>query len=313
MPTNLGPASFTSGTECDVSVQDIELFAENLDPQQAAEIYEEHGCLVVRGLMAPYLAQITRDIEETAQTAITLIDQARPVEEGWKTPDGTLLISAPPEYQGSLGRDKQLMVLAMNYTRSAAFFRSAFDEKTVDVVARILGPNIELFGHGQCLYKEPVGGHPKKLHQDSSYFEHRFCGPVAILSYVVPTTLENGALHVIPGSHKLGTLSHVDTASHLGLDENEWPWSKALPVCGKPGDSIFFHYQTIHGSLENYSSQPRPVFIHRYRRPDDYVTINATTTQNRAEAEKRATQARKSQQQGFMVRGFRTYVEEDES
>jgi hypothetical protein len=313
MPRNLLPVSFPSGTECDVSIQDVELFADDLDPQRAGDIYEEYGCLVVRGLMGPYLTEITRDIEETAQTAISLIGRATPVEEGWKTPDGTLLISAPSEYQDVLGRDKQLMVLAMNYTRSAALFRSAFDPKTVEIVSQILGPNVELFGHGQCLYKEPVGGHPKNLHQDSSYFEHRFGGPVAILSYVVPTDLENGALHVVPGSHKLGTLSHVDTASHLGLDEHEWPWSKALPINGEPGDSIFFHYQTIHGSQENYSDKPRPVFIHRYRTPDDYVTINATTTQNRAAAEKRAAQARKSQQHGFMVRGFRSYVGEDGS
>ena len=93
------------------------------------------------------------------------------------------------------------------------------------------------FGNGQCLYKEPVGGHPKHLHQDSAYFEHRYQGPVGILSYVVDTDLVNGALHVVPGSHKLGQLKHIDTFSHLGLAEDEWPWESALPVEGKAGDS----------------------------------------------------------------------------
>jgi hypothetical protein len=289
----------------EVSVQDIELFADDLDVQRAAEIYNEHGCLVVRGLMKPYVAEIQRDIEATAAQSLALLDQAVKIVEGWRTPDNTLFIPAPSNY----ARDKQIMVLAVNYQTSAAFFRSAFDEKLLDVLTAIIGPNIELFGNGQCLYKEPVGGHPKHLHQDSAYFEHRFDGPVGILNYVVDTDLVNGALHVVPGSHKLGQLRHVDTFSHLGLDEDEWHWEDALPICGQAGDSIFFHYRCVHGSKENHSDQSRPVFIHRYRRPDDYVIISATTTTNRAEAEQRAAEAKKQNQRGLMVRGFRPYAE----
>jgi phytanoyl-CoA hydroxylase len=288
------------------TVQDVEVFAEALDARRAAEIYREHGCLIVRGLMKPYLAALQRDIAATAAQSIALLDQAEQVREGWKTPDGTLFLPAPPGYP----RDKQIMVLAVSYQTSAAFFRSAFDAKLLDVVEAIVGPNVELFMNGQCLYKEPVGGHPKHLHQDASYFEHRFDGPVGVLCYAVDTDLVNGALHVVPGSHRMGTLKHMDTFSHLGLDPDEWPWERALPLCGSAGDAIFFNYKCIHGSKENHSQQPRPVFIHRYRRPDDYVVVSATTTENRSEAEKRAAAARKSGQRGFMVRGFRPYEPE---
>ena len=202
------------------------------------------------------------------------------------------------------------MVLGVRYNTSAAFFRSAFDEKCVELVSAILGPDVELFLDGQCLYKEPVGGHPKNLHQDSAYFEHRYEGPVGVLCYAGDTDRVNGALHVVPGSHRMGTIKHIDTFSHLGLDPDEWPWERALPLTGSAGDAIFFHYRTIHGSKENHSERPRPVFIHRYRRPDDYVTVGATTAENRAEAEKRAAEAKKSQQKGLMVRGFRPYETE---
>lgn len=290
----------------DVTVQELEVFADNLDARKAARIYQQHGCLVVRGLTKPYLAQIQRDIKASAQQALALLDQAKAVPEGWVTPDGTLFLPAPPHFK----RDKQIMVLAVNYQTSAAFFQAAFDPKTVDIVEAIVGPNIELFMNGQCLYKEPVGGHPKHLHQDSAYFDHRYEGPVATLNYVVDTDLTNGALYVVPGSHKMGALRHVDTFSHLGLDKQEWPWERALPVIGEAGDSIFFHYRTIHGSQENHSTQPRPVFINRYRRVDDYVVVGATTAEKRAEAEKRVAEAKKSQQRGFIVRGFRPYDEE---
>jgi ectoine hydroxylase-related dioxygenase (phytanoyl-CoA dioxygenase family) len=290
-----------------LNVSDIELFAETLDTEQAAAIYQEHGCLVVRGLMKPYLTAIARDIEDAAQQSIALVDQAKQVPEGWVTPNGTLFLPAPANYT----RDKQIMVLGIGYFTSAAFFQSAFHKPLVDIVESVLGENIELFLNGQCLYKEPVGGHPKKLHQDSAYFEHKYEGPVAALNYVVDTDLNNGALHVVPGSHRWGTLKHVDTFSHLGLDEAEWSWEQAVPIIGNAGDSIFFHVRTIHGSKENYSDKPRPAFIHRYRRADDYVIISGTTAANRAEAEKRAEMARKENQKGLMVRGYRRYEAEE--
>lgn len=287
-----------------VTVQDLEVFADNLDVKKAASIYKEHGALVVRGLMKPYAAAIRADIEAAVEQAASMLDQARQAPEGWVTPDGTLWLPAPKGFK----RDKQVMVVACNYTSSAAFFQSAVEPRTLDIVENILGPDVELFMNGQCLYKEPVGGHAKNLHQDGAYFEHKFEGPVATLNYTVDTDLVNGALHVIPGTHRMDVIKHVDTSSHLGLDEKEWPWERALPICGAAGDSIFFHVKTVHGSKSNFSKASRPVFIHRYRRADDFVIVGATMTNNRAEAEKRAAEAKKENQVGFMVRGRRKFI-----
>lgn len=290
-----------------VSISDIEFHAADLADsavrQRAAAAYNEHGCLVVRGLFKPYVQQVAAEIRELAETAISLLPQASRSNIGWHTPDGSLFLPAPEGF----AREQQIMLLPYGYNSSAAFFLSALDTTTLDMVEAILGPDIELQDNGQCVYKEPVGGHPKHLHQDSAYFEHRFEGPVATLNYVVDTGLNNGALYVVPGSHKLGQLKHIDTFSHLGLDEDEWPWEAALPITGQAGDSIFFNVKTIHGSQENHGSEPRPVVIHRYRAADDYIVISGTTAENRGEAEKQAAKAKKENQRGFMVRGFRRY------
>ncbi len=295
--------------EPDITADEISVSIEDLNITEAAAIYLQHGCLVVRGLMKPHIAGMAADIAATVRQSIELLDQAERKPEGWVSPNGSLFIPAPAGYR----RDKQIMTVGINYLTSAAFLRAAVDPTALDILEAILGPNIELFGNGQSLVKEPVGGHPKHLHQDSAYFENRYEGPVGILSYVVDTDLVNGALHVVPGSHKQGQLRHVDTFSHLGLDEDEWPWEAALPIVGQAGDSIFFHVKTIHGSKQNHSHTPRPVFINRYRRPDDYAVIRATTTSNRAEAEKLAQDARRENEpQGLMVRGFRPYAGSDE-
>ncbi len=279
------------------TVDDLSFDAHTLDPAQAAARFDALGAIVVRDLLTRHVPAVTQDTMRTVDAAIATLDQATRTEVGWTTPNGSLFIPAPAGYD----REQQIMVVGMNYYNSAAFLHSALDERLLDIVAAILGPNIETYNAGQVLVKEPVGGHPKHLHQDSAYFEHKYQGPVGVLTYCVDTNVARGALHVIPGSHRMGQLDHIDTFSHLGLDEHEWPWESALPIEGQAGDAIFFHVKTIHGSKPNYTDVARPVFIHRYRRPDDYVIASGTTVQNRRSVEHDASR----QSRGLMVRGVR--------
>ena len=97
------------------NVGDIELRADGLNAANAATIYKEHGCLVVRGLMTSYIEQIARDIDAAIDDTLSLLDHATQVPEGWTTPNGTLLLPAPAGYD----RDKQIMVLGFHYQGSA--------------------------------------------------------------------------------------------------------------------------------------------------------------------------------------------------
>ncbi len=281
-----------------LSVDDLSFDAQDLDIQAATSVFAQQGAMVVRGLLAEHVPAVTQDIMQVVDEAIATLDQATRTEVGWTTPNGSLFIPAPAGYD----REQQIMVVGVNYHTSAAFLRSALDERMLDIVEAILGPNVETYNTGQVLVKEPVGGHPKHLHQDSAYFEHKYLGPVGVLTYCVDTSVERGALHVVPGSHNMGQLDHIDTFSHLGLDEREWPWETALAIEGRAGDSIFFHVKTIHGSKPNYTDVARPAFIHRYRRPDDYVVASGTTVQNRHRVDHDAP----AQTKGLMVRGTRT-------
>jgi hypothetical protein len=276
------------------------------DVARAAAIYREHGCVVLRGLMRGHVAAVVRDIERAAAQALELLPQAKACAEGWYSPDGTLFLPAPAGYQ----RAQQIMMLALGYRVSAALLASAFEPRAVALAEAVLGPDLELADEGQVMYKEPVGGHPKHLHQDSAYFIHRYQGPMAFLTYGVDCDERNGCLRVVPGSHRNGLLPHVDTFSHLGLDPAEWPWERSLPILGRAGDTIVFNVDCIHGSQENHSHAARPTFIHRYRRIDDYAVVSGASVAGRAEAD-RARTARKRNQRGIVVRGFRTFVDED--
>ena len=228
------------------------------------------------------------------------------VDEGWITPDGTLFIPAAHDGTATEGNRHlpvrelvaelgdapdvplQVMVPAVDYQSSSAlfqcgkcghslcvFFRSlkaalcaACDERVLDIVGEIFGsPNIELFGNGQLVYKEPGGGHAVNLHQDAAFFEFGGSGlsPIGTLNYCVDTnrSLNNGPLTVFPGTHRRGFIDHVDTSSHLGLDPAVWTVDAGVTLEGRAGDSILFHQHTVHGSSPNHSPDPRATFINR--------------------------------------------------
>ena len=313
-----------------VTINDFEVNANEVEIPLAVSTFKKYGCLVVRGLNAGYVDDIFKDAVVVAKQAVSLLDQAEKIPQGWQTPDGTLFIPASPEYRSKLGRDKQIMVLGLDYMTSAAMTRAALDKRCLDIIEGILGPNIELFGKGQCFFKEPAGGNPKYLHQDNAYFEFAKEGIVGTLNYAVDTDLKrnNGPLYVIPGTHRKGGyghdrsgaysgltehnayIEHVDTDSHLALDPSEWNFEESIPIEGKAGDAIFFHVNLVHGSTPNYSDRPRPTFINRYLAADDYAIMPQATSveMRRIQVEKFNAEGATVKERGILVRGRRAYT-----
>ena len=77
-----------------------------------------------------------------------------------------------------------------------------------DLVAELVGPKLDCF-LSQFIFKNP-GAWGQPWHQDSFYFP--FDPPRPILGVwlaVTAATLENGCLHVIPGSHHEPVHEHV--------------------------------------------------------------------------------------------------------
>ena len=57
-------------TESKISIEDIEAFADDPNLERMVEIYNEHGCLVVRGLMSLYVNDLHRDIEQSHKSQL---------------------------------------------------------------------------------------------------------------------------------------------------------------------------------------------------------------------------------------------------
>ncbi|RKU06975.1 mitomycin antibiotic biosynthesis protein [Candidatus Poribacteria bacterium] len=113
----------------------------------------------------------------------------------------------------------------------------------------------------------PWQRHPTPWHQDAGV-----CWPdidpyfmLTIWIPIVDTTLENGCLQVLPGSHKMGLFTHTwNDAGLVVLPEHQPPnlTPKVLPI--RAGGVILFHNYTLHSAKPNESETVRWSFDLRY-------------------------------------------------
>ena len=114
---------------------------------------------------------------------------------------------------------------------------------------------------GNFMIKNPDPNAAMDLHADWTYVDESKFRSVSIWTPLVDTTIENGCLGVIEGSHKItnairGPLIRQSTREH----EPEWErrYGTLLPM--KTGDAIIYDHALLHYSLPNKSSRPRPAF-----------------------------------------------------
>jgi ectoine hydroxylase-related dioxygenase (phytanoyl-CoA dioxygenase family) len=134
--------------------------------------------------------------------------------------------------------------------------------------SQLLGNVPVRFWHDQIFWKPPKQGGVVAWHQDYSYWTRT--KPVAHLTCwcaLDDSTIENGCLQYIPGSHKWGLLPKPVIAGELqGIkdfldDEQRKQFENPQYAEVKAGEAIFHHSLTLHGSGANTSSKPRRAFV----------------------------------------------------
>ncbi len=89
-----------------------------------------------------------------------------------------------------------------------------------DVAADIAGPNV-VFHHSKLNFKWHDGDDAVKWHQDIQFYPHTNYSPLAIGTYLRDTSIADGAVALVPGSHD-GPLSTIDTIPlKMGFDRQQ--------------------------------------------------------------------------------------------
>jgi ectoine hydroxylase-related dioxygenase (phytanoyl-CoA dioxygenase family) len=169
---------------------------------------------------------------------------------------------------------------------SAAFTRLLVDQRLMDLIAQIIGPNVQLH-HTKLHAKPPSVGSPFPMHQDYPYFPHASDAMIAAMLHLDDATVANGCICAVAGSHKCGPLEHRSEGSYY-LPMDAWPLERAEPIEASSGDVLIFSYLTVHGSYVNRSPQPRRILLVQVRSPENQPL----------------TQQHRSPGQGTMLRGI---------
>ncbi len=153
---------------------------------------------------------------------------------------------------------------------SAAYRAALWDGPIVDAVAELIGPDVK-FHHCKLNIKLPGMETRVDFHQDHAYDPHTNSDMLAILLLLDDMTEANGALRVVPGSHR-ERHSHYRDGKFVGaidpaLDADFE--ARSVPIEGKSGDLGLMHTWTVHGGGPNHSDRPRRLLI------CDYVAADA--------------------------------------
>lgn len=146
--------------------------------------------------------------------------------------------------------------------------RPAFDAflRRTDVLTvghQLLGGRLDCF-LSQLIFKNP-GAWGQPWHQDEWYFPFDRHPQVGLWLAITEATLDNGCLHVLPGSHLEPVHAHVADArpgANLGYVEIvDHDMGDAVPVTMHPGDLLVFHSRLMHRSTDNVSDGLRAAMV----------------------------------------------------
>ena len=144
-----------------------------------------------------------------------------------------------------------------NLTKYDRLFKTyARHPKIVDIVTQLIGPDLKIFVD-QTLCKPPKVGSAKPPHQDSAYWIN-IDPPDQVICWMAltPSTLDNGCMRFIPGTHKLGVIEHKHLED-FQIEDDRIDYDSEVAVPLTAGSCTFHHSLVHHRTGPNPTSQPR--------------------------------------------------------
>ena len=226
--------------------------------QQQIERYHADGFLIVEGVLDDVMRQrmknVLADLVEKSR-AVASHDDIYDLEPGHgKDAPRVRRIKKPHEVD-------------------PVFSEFMYTPRLVGILQDLLGESVRLHGSKLNL-KAPHFGSPVEWHQDWAFYPHTNDDILAVGVMLDDTTVENGAMYVLPGTHTGPTYDHHGPDGHFcgamdpvtcGLD-----FSKAVPCEGPAGSVSFHHVRTVHGSAQNTSNRSRGLLLYEMMAGDAF-------------------------------------------
>jgi hypothetical protein len=169
------------------------------------------------------------------------------------------------------GEDTTLPSVLQPSLYSTELRKLSYRKTALAIARQLLGPQAAFAGD-HTIFKPVHKGGPTPWHQDEAFREPGFeYDEISIWIAMTDSTIENGAMAYIPGSHLSGVLPHrlnggAKEANTIECYAGFDPKTAAVrPI--RAGAMIIHHGRTVHGSSGNKTNTPRLAYILQYSTP----------------------------------------------
>lgn len=230
--------------------------------------YERDGFVVRRGVFTQ------AELEEMRRAGEEVIEQLVAIRRGHRVPAGSYTFELESssvvmiKWEGDTDVIHGIEPFAHFHP---TFQRVAEDPRFTEPARDILGvERVGLFTE-KLNYKRARCGGPVALHQDYPYWVDSVEDLDCIMTTMLlldDSSLENGCLQVVPGSHKWGLQPGKDVGGFgkFEIDPEKFDTSKLIPVELAAGDLVMFGPLLVHCSEPNRSETDRRALLYTYQR-----------------------------------------------
>jgi len=233
-------------------------------PSAVAPAFERDGYVVVKGMVD---AADCAGLRRTVETALKPLLGAAEFEADVGYP------GAPAGLDASGGRTpRRLLFAASRFQRLRDW---AVSTQMHSALVPLLGDAAVLSQcHHNCVMTKYPGYSSATLwHQDIRYWSFDRPELVSVWLALGQETVRNGALKIIPGSHRLeldrGRFDR-DLFLRPDLKENKALIRKSRDVVLEPGDVLFFHCRAIHAAGKNRTDDVKLSCVFTYHAADNH-------------------------------------------
>jgi len=149
------------------------------------------------------------------------------------------------------------------------------DACILDPVRDLIGQNLRL--HTSKLNCKSAGyGAAVEWHQDWAFYPHTNDDILAVGVMLDDMTLDNGALMMMPGTHRGPIYDHHADGSFVGaINPAELDTKNAVPVVAPAGSISLHHVRLVHGSDLNRSEKDRRLLLFEITAADAFPIMGA--------------------------------------
>jgi ectoine hydroxylase-related dioxygenase (phytanoyl-CoA dioxygenase family) len=231
-------------------------------PREIIETYRRDGFVVVEDVLSADEVQALR----------TVTDQF--VENARSRTEHDHIYDLEPSHSADDPRVRRIKTPHAQHEVYAGIMRHP---KVLSVLKQLVHPSIR-FDTSKLNMKAAGYGAAVEWHQDWAFYPHTNDDLAAVGVMMDDTSVENGPLLCIPGSHRGPVLDHHADGVFCGAidpEAAEIDFDTAKPCVGPAGSISVHHVRTIHGSALNVSDKMRRLLLFQYRAADAWPLLGA--------------------------------------